>query len=114
MPGELLGTYSLRIVHDEMSQQTSNANDVNGTTRSRAGPASGRGGSRAPSVVIQRKPYSALDMRAALRIGTLNVRTLCETGAARLLMDELGAMDISIMGLQEVRWQGAGETSVGS
>jgi exonuclease III len=49
-----------------------------------------------------------------MRVGTWNVRTLLGTGAARLLTKELEAANISIMALQEVRWTGSGEQSVGS
>ena len=55
-----------------------------------------------------------LDVRAALRVGTWNVRTLLEPGAARLLIDELEAAHIAIMGLQEVWWSDSGETGVGN
>ena len=78
--------------------------------------ASGRGSGRAPQVVTQRKPCGSiqkLDIRSRIRIGTWNVRTLFEVGAARLLCDQLETMNISIMGLQEVRWPGAGELEVG-
>ena len=43
-----------------------------------------------------------------------NVRTLLEPGAAHLLIDELEAAHIAIMGLQEVRWSDSGEIGVGN
>ena len=87
------------------SARSNSANDVNGAAANKSRrPASGRERSRAPSVVTQRKPFSKLDVRAALKIGTWNVRTLLEPGAARLLVDELEAAHVAIMGLQQVRW----------
>ena len=50
--------------------------------------------------------------RAMLCAGTWNVRTLYETGAARILVEELRKAQVNMMGLQEVRWQGAGEIKV--
>jgi len=52
-------------------------------------------------------------MRKKPRVGISNVRTLYSTGAARLLVNELDRANVSLMGLQEVRWFGAGETAVG-
>ena len=66
------------------------------------------------SVIKQRKPFSKLDVRAALKISTRNVRTLLEPGAARLLIDELETADVAIMGLQEVRWSDSSEIAVGN
>ena len=95
--------------------QTHRHNDVNWAAVTKGSrPASGRGRTRAPSVVIQRKPVSKLDVRATTRIGTWNVRSLLEPGASRLLVDELEAAHVAIMGLQEVRWSQSGETAVGN
>jgi len=77
-------------------------------------PASSRGRFRAPSVVTQRKPFSKLNVRAALKIGTCNVRTVLEPDCARLLIDELEAAHVAIMGLQEMRWSDSGEIAVGN
>jgi len=86
-----------------------------------AGPASGRVRQAARQVVIQQHPpptghgrTQSLDMRANTRISTWNIRSLNATGAASLLCDELEAGYIEIMGLQEVRWHGAGETVIGN
>ena len=42
------------------------------------------------------------------------MHTLSESGSARLLIDELEAAHIAIMGLQEVRWSDSGEIGVGN
>ena len=98
-----------------------NVNDVNRTGGQRtAGPASGRVRQGAHQVVIQRNPppghsrMQHLDMRANTRIGTWNIRSLNSPGAARLLCDELEAGHTEMMGLQEVRWHGAGEMNIGN
>jgi len=80
--------------------------------------ATGRGRCKAPKVVIQRKPYSAMRkhlilFRQSLRVCTLNTRTLNYTGAATLLDQELQKWNIQLAGLQEVRWLDSGETRVG-
>ena len=65
------------------SVRSNSNNDVNRAAATKGGrhPAFGRVRSRAPSAVIQQKPFSKLDVRAALRVGTWNVRTLLEPGA---------------------------------
>ena len=57
-------------------------------------------------------PTSKLRLTKPLRVGTWNVRTLCGLGAARILAAELERARVDIMGLQEVRWSGVGESSV--
>lgn len=54
----------------------------------------------------------AIAPRRPLRVGTWNVRSLNGPGAARLLVHELARAGVNIMGLQEVRWLGAGELVV--
>ena len=41
-----------------------------------------------------------------------NVRTLFATGAARILVEVLHKARVNLMGLQEVRWHGAGEVKM--
>jgi len=43
-----------------------------------------------------------VQLRKRFRAGTWNVRTLYETGAARVLVEELHKAKVSLMGLQEV------------
>ena len=105
-----------------MPNTPGNVNDVNRTGgQTTAGPASCRVRQGARQVVIQQNPpptghgrTQSLDMRANTRIGTWNIRSLNAPGAARLLCDELEAGYIEIMGLQEVRWHGAGEMVIGN
>jgi hypothetical protein len=59
------------------------------------------------------KGVGQLDARKRVRVGTWNVRSLTGTGSAKLLIDEIRKAGISLMGLQEVRWLGAGETRIG-
>ena len=103
------------------NQNTVTTNDVNGSQSSRVGPASGRVRSKADSVVIRRNPYNPSNHHAKrfpskklFRVGTWNIRTLLETGAATVLVAELEKVKINRMALQEVRWPGIGEILCGS
>ena len=103
------------------NQNTVTTNDVNGSQSSRVGPASGRVRSKADSVVIRRNPYNPSNHHAKrfpskklFRVGTWNIRTLLETGAATVLVAELEKVKINMMALQEVRWPGIGEILCGS
>ena len=101
-----------------MPNITGNVNRTGGHRT--AGPASGRVRHGARQVFIQRNPHKGhsptqrLDMRTNTRIGTWNIRSLNATGAVQLLCDELESGHIEIMGLQEIRWHGAGEMVVGN
>ena len=57
---------------------------------------------------------ASLNLRMSVNVivGIVNIRTLKDTGSARLLMDEFEKAGIDIMGLQEVRWRGAGEATI--
>ena len=97
---------------------TATTNDVNGSLSLRMGSAPGRVGGKADSVVIQRNPYNPhatrFKSKKPFRVGTWNVRTLLETGAATILASELAKAKIKMMALQEVRWPDSGETTCGS
>ena len=97
---------------------TVTTNDVNGSQSSRVRTASGRVSSKADSVVIRRNPYTIqaarLTTKKPFRVGTWNVRTLLETGAATILATELAKAKINVMALQEVRWPDIGEATCGS
>ena len=63
------------------------------------------------------KPKSTTKIALAkkgLRVCTFNVRTLNDTGAPEFLVRELSRLNISIAGLQEVRFPGQGEMSMDS
>ena len=105
------------------NQQNVIDNDANGSRSSKTGTTSDRVESRAHLVVIQRNPYNdngnsngniRLPTKNPLRIRTWNIRNLFKTGAARSLLSEVDKAKINIMGLQEVRWPGMGETICGS
>lgn len=53
-----------------------------------------------PQVVIKRNPCS---------IGTRNVRTLLQTGKLENLKIEMKRLDIDILEISEMRWNGQGE-----
>ena len=46
-------------------------------------------------------------------MGTWNVRTLLKPGKLHLLLKELEANDVDIVGLSEIRWQGEGHFQSG-
>ena len=56
--------------------------------------------------------FNLLVRNRGLRVATLNVRSLNESGAATLLVKELDTMQVDVAGLQEVRWPGSGEMAV--
>jgi len=102
------------------SHLSSQANVVNAAcSNGTASGAAGSGRSKAPKVVIQRKPYPpskkplVLFRKQGMRVCTLNTRTLNSTGAVTLLDQELQRWNIQLAGLQEVRWLDSGETTVG-
>ena len=43
--------------------------------------------------------------KCIIKMGTWNVRTLLKTGKLHLLLKELEANDVDIVGLSEIRWQ---------
>ena len=45
----------------------------------------------------------------AIRIGTWNVQTMFQKGKLESIKQEMRRMKITILGLLEVRWQGAGK-----
>ena len=57
-------------------------------------------------------PTPPVQLRKRIRAGSWNVRTLFATGAARILVEELHKARVNLMGLQEVRWHGAGEVKM--
>ncbi len=107
----------------ETMLSTTNRNPLNDVNTASADPssggASGRRRNEAPKVVIQRNPHRSagklpvLFRGDGLRICTLNVRSLNYTGAAAVLDIELRKWNIDIAALQEVRWPGSGEITVG-
>ncbi|XP_059048932.1 craniofacial development protein 2-like [Achroia grisella] len=60
---------------------------------------SGRGRSKAEPVVIMRNPC---------QISTWNVRTLLSPGKLEEVIEEMNRIEIDILGLCEVRWEGSG------
>lgn len=61
---------------------------------------SGRGSNKATQVVILRNPCN---------IGTWNVRTMLVPGKMEILKEEMSRLNIDILGLCEVRWEGSGD-----
>ena len=100
------------------NHNTVTTNDVNGSQSLRARSASCRVGGKADPVVVQRNPYNRQATRfiskKPFRVGTWNVRTLLETGAATILSSELVKAKVNMMVLQEVRWPDIGEATCGS
>jgi exonuclease III len=43
-----------------------------------------------------------------MRIGTLNVRSLCRVGAIKSVVAELEKYKLDLVGVQEIRWEGEG------
>ncbi len=89
-----------------MTKQTENVdNDVNDARQnSLLGVASGRGGSRASSVVNRRNPCNG-----KIRIGTWNVRTMLRPGKLNNVIGEMKKANLKILGLSEVRWKDGGD-----
>ena len=79
----------------------------------------GSGRCKAPNNVIQRKPHTRtrklliLFRKQGLRVCMPNMRTLNFTGAATLLDQEMQKWNIQLAGVEEVRWLGSCETTVG-
>jgi len=59
------------------------------------------------------RKHLILFRKQGLWVCTLNTRSLNFTGAATLLDQELQKWNIQLAGLEEVRWLGSGETTVG-
>ena len=55
-----------------------------------------------------------LSPKTAIRIATWNVRTRFETGKAAQVARELGRYKVEILGLNDVRWNMAGSTTLAS
>ena len=55
-----------------------------------------------------------LSPNTAIRIATCNVRTRFETGKAAQVARELGRYKVEILGLNDVRWNMAGKTTLAS
>jgi len=92
-------------------------NDVNVAPQQRLGSAeSGRNGdNKATQVVNKRNPCDKPKRKGTLfncnkeaYIGTCNVRSLYAAGQLDTLLHQLNPMKWSIVGLNEVRWTGAG------
>lgn len=81
---------------------------------SRGLPRSAQGG--APLATCDKLATAgSLKLRKPLSAGTWNVRSLWRTGhtgASRLLVEQLSAARINMMGLQEVRWLDSGEVNI--
>ena len=73
---------------------------------SAGGVASGTGSSKAPRIVIQRNPCKG---SGAIKIGTLNVRTLLRKGKLDNVKQEMIKNNLNVLGLSEVRWKEEGD-----
>lgn len=46
---------------------------------------------------------------SAVKIGTWNVRSLCESGKIHNVIQEMQRLEISILGISDTRWKGSGQ-----
>jgi Reverse transcriptase (RNA-dependent DNA polymerase) len=99
-----------------------NANDVNDSTWIPERVASGRGGSRAFSVVNQRNPRNNhnddnksnkmsnnKDKKNRIQVGTWNVRTMLRPGKLANVIREMKRANLNMLGLAETRWNEEGD-----
>src|SRR6218665_1308157 len=91
------------------------ANDVNDSIWIPGRVASGRGGSGASSVVIQRNPCQInrnkkkKDLKNKIQVGTWNVRTILRPGKLTNVIREMKRANLDVMGLAETRWKEEGD-----
>lgn len=84
-----------------------NKNGTNhGTRNSRSGSGSR---SRASSVVIQRNPYKTSNITI---VGTLNIRSMFETGQIHNTINEMTRLNISIFTISEMGWPKSGKCQI--
>jgi exonuclease III len=90
-------------------------NDVNDSIQSMTSErvAFGRGGSKAPSVVIKRNPCTEKENihkeDEKIRIGTWNVRTMLRPGKLANVIKEMRGARLDVLGLSEIRWKEEGD-----
>src|SRR6218665_3450587 len=92
------------------------ANDVNDSIWIPGRVASGRGGSGASSVVIQRNPCQINrnqkkknDLKNKIQVGTWNVRTMLRPGKLSNVIREMKRANLDVIGLAETRWKEEGD-----
>ena len=66
-----------------------------------------------PQVTFDRQQAIARKLKEPLRIATRNIRSLLRKGKLDNIKQEMERSKINILGLSEVRWKGAGETTTG-
>ena len=66
-----------------------------------------------PQVTFDRQQATARKLKEPLRIATWNIRSLLQKGKLDNIKQEMERLKINILGLSEVRWKGAGETTTG-
>ena len=64
-----------------------------------------------PQVTFDRQQATARKLKEPLRIAIWNVRSLLQKGKLDNIKQEMERLKINILGLSEVRWKGAGETT---
>ena len=64
-----------------------------------------------PQVTFDRQQATAGKLKEPLRIATWNIRSLLQKGKLDNIKQEMARLKINILGLSEVRWKGAGETT---
>ena len=65
-------------------------------------------------VYMKREPTHLLSPRETSRVGTWNVRTMSEVGKVYQIAKELRTYTLTLLGLCETRWTGAGQTKLGT
>src|SRR6218665_2680937 len=92
------------------------ANDVNDSIWILGRVASGRGGSGASLVIIQRNPCQINrnqkkknDLKNKIQVGTWNVRTMLRPGKLSNVIREMKRANLDVMGLAETRWKEEGD-----
>ena len=93
-------------------KKTRNVNDVKEWPAKSKSVPSGKN-RHVPQVTFDRQQATARKLKEPLRIAlaTRNVRSLLQKGKLDNIKQEMERLKINILGLSEVRWKGAGETT---
>ena len=93
-------------------QKTRNVNDVKEWPARGKSVPSGRN-CHVPQVTFDRQQATARKLKEPLRIAIWNIRSQLQKGKLDNIKQEMERLKINILGLSEVRWKGAGETTTG-